>query len=362
MSDVSRLVREAVDRLVADHVGVVVAAITPDVTEIRGGGRTGGEDGGAPGAETVFEIGSVSKVFTALALARLSATGAADLDEPLAALLPGGASVPSRDGEEIALRHLATHTSGLPRLPKGMLLRALLRPSAPDPYAGCTAEFLLRGLAGTRLGATPGRRFRYSNLGAGLLGLALAHRAGTGYETLITRQICAPLGMADTGITLDGGRSARLAQGHTRRRRPAAAWHMADLAGAGGLRSTPADLVAFVRAHLDAFARAHPDDDSGDGTGDGTGGVAEAVRLSRRVEHRINPFAWVHLGWMGRRLHPRQGAHLQLWHNGMTGGFSSFVGFDPEEGVAVVVLSNTQRSLDRPAFDLLGALQAGRRA
>ncbi|WP_245564687.1 serine hydrolase domain-containing protein [Streptosporangium roseum] len=116
----------------------------------------------------------MTKVFTALALARLTVAGTAELDEPLAALLPGGTSVPSRDGQEITLRHLATHTSGLPRPPKGMLLQALLRPSKPDPYAGRTTEFLLRGPAGIRLGATPGRRFRYSNLGAGLLGSAPA--------------------------------------------------------------------------------------------------------------------------------------------------------------------------------------------
>jgi CubicO group peptidase (beta-lactamase class C family) len=159
---------------------------------------------------------------------------------------------------------------------------------------------------------------------------------------LVQQQICAPLGLTGTGVAADALRPARPAQGHTGRGRPATAWHLADLAGAGGLRSTAADLVAFVRAQVD--------DDAGE--------VAEAIRLSRRVEHRINAFTWVHLGWMGRRLHPRQGAHLQLWHNGMTGGFSSFVGFDPEKGVAVVILGNTRRTLERPGFDLLTALQA----
>ncbi|MGW4476691.1 serine hydrolase domain-containing protein [Nonomuraea sp. NPDC004354] len=354
--------RESADRLAANHVGVVVAALTPGSVEIRGAGRAGGDNDGTPGAGTVFEVGSVTKVFTALALARLGVAGTVDLDEPVAALLPEGTRVPSRDGQEITLRHLATHTSGLPRLPKGMMLEALLRPWKPDPYAGCTIDLLLRGLARTRLGATPGRRFRYSNLGAGLLGAALAHRVGTDYETLISREISSPLDLTGTGITVDGtfdgdggagtvgstvggtaggGRSARLAQGHTRRGRPAAAWHLADMAGAGGLRSTPADLVAFLRAHVD----------------DGAGALAEAIRLSRRTEHRISPFSWVHLGWMGQRLHARQGAHLQIWHSGMTGGFSSFVGFDPEKGVGVAVLSNTRRSVDRPAFELLRTLQ-----
>ncbi|MGW5849945.1 serine hydrolase domain-containing protein [Streptomyces sp. NPDC055254] len=344
--ELATLAQQTADRLAEQHVGVVVAAVADDVVEIRGAGSTGAHHGRVPDPGTVFEIGSVTKVFTALALARLASAGVVGLDEPLGDLLPAGTAVPSRDGRPISLQHLATHTSGLPRLPRGMLLQALLRPSKPDPYAGCTAEALLSGLAGTRLGATPGKRFRYSNLGAGLLGLALARRAGTEYETLVTREICAPLGMSDTVVTVDGARSERSAQGHVRRGRPAAPWHLADLAGAGGLRSTATDLVAFVRAQLDG----------------GPAGLAEAIRLSRAVEHRRSSFAWVHLGWMAHRLHPRQGGHLQVWHNGGTGGFSSFVGFDPEKRLAVIALGNTRRPVDGPAFDLLRTLQAERAA
>ncbi|MFF8266743.1 serine hydrolase domain-containing protein [Streptomyces sp. NPDC016562] len=336
------LAQQTADRLAERHVGVVVAAVVHDVVEVRGAGSTGADPSDTPGPDTVFEIGSVTKPFTALALARLASAGTVALDEPLVDLLPQGTAVPSRDGRQISLQQLATHTSGLPRLPRGMLLQALLHPSKPDPYAGCTAGSLLSGLARTRLGATPGKRFRYSNLGAGLLGLALARRAGTDYETLITREICAPLGMSDTVVTLDAARAGRFARGHGRRGRPAAPWHLADLAGAGGLRSTATDLVAFVRAQWDG----------------GPPGLAEAIRLSRAVEHRRSPFAWVHLGWMAHRLHPRQGAHLQIWHNGGTGGFSSFVGFDPEKRVAVIALGNTGRPVDRPAFDLLRTLQA----
>jgi CubicO group peptidase (beta-lactamase class C family) len=327
MTDHGQLAQRTADRLAAQRVGVVVAAVAGGSAEIRSAGRV---DTG-----TLFEIGSVTKVFTAQALARLAVAGTVDLDEPLAGLLPAGARVPSRGGAEITLRHLATHTSGLPRLPAGMLLPALLHPNKPDPYADCTTDRLLRALAATRLGAVPGRRFRYSNFGAGLLGLALAHRAGVSYAALIDREICTPLGLTDTGLDVDSG---RLARGHTPRGKPTPAWQLADLAGAGGLRSTAADLVTFVRAQL--------------------AGEAPEIRLGREVEHRINPFAWVHLGWMGRRLHPRQGGQLQLWHNGGTGGFCSFVGFDPERQVAVVALSNTRRPVDGPAVELLGSLPA----
>ncbi|MFD9013229.1 serine hydrolase domain-containing protein [Streptomyces sp. NPDC059552] len=347
------LAQQTADRLAEQGVGAVVAVVAHDVVEIRGAGRTGADHGRtgadhgrtAPGPDTLFEIGSVTKTFTALALARMATAGAVALDEPLGDLLPDGTHVPSRDGRQISLQHLATHTSGLSRLPRGMMLRFLLGPSTPDPYAGCTADALLSGLARTRLGAAPGKRFRYSNLGAGLLGLALARRAGTDYETLITRDICAPLGMGDTVVTVDGPRSQRSAQGHNRRGRPTTPWNLADLAGAGALRSTATDLVAFVQAQLDPAAVPAE--------------LAEAIRLSRSVEHRTSPFARVHLGWMAHRLHARQGGHLQIWHNGGTGGFSSFVGFDPEKQVAVIALGNTTRPVDRPAFDLLRTLQAG---
>ncbi|MFI7359030.1 serine hydrolase domain-containing protein [Streptomyces avidinii] len=349
--ELGTLVQQTADRLAEQRVGAVVAVVAGDAVEIRGAGSTGADHGRTvPGPDTLFEIGSVTKTFTALTLARLASAGAVGLDEPLRDLLPAGTHVPSRDGRQITLQHLATHTSGLPRLPRGMLLRFLLRPSTPDPYAGCTADVLLSGLARTRLGAAPGKRFRYSNLGAGLLGVALARRAGTDYETLVTREICAPLGMTDTVVTVDdprserSDRSDRSARGHNRRGRPATPWNLADLAGAGALRSTATDLVTFVRAQLDA--------------GPVPAELAEAIRLSRSVEHRTSPFARVHLGWMAHRLHARQGGHLQIWHNGGTGGFSSFVGFDPEKQVAVIALGNTQRPVDRPAFDLLRTLQA----
>ncbi|MER7849458.1 serine hydrolase domain-containing protein [Kitasatospora sp. NPDC096077] len=345
MNELARLVQETTDRLAVRHVGVVVAGLAGDAVEIHGAGRTG-PDGRRPGADTLFEIGSVTKVFTSLVLARLALDGTVRLDEPLAELLPDAAAVPVRGGEAITLRHLATHTSGLPRLPRGMVLRSLLRPNRPDPYAHCTGERILSGLSRTRLHAVPGRSFRYSNLGAGLLGLALARRAGTGYGELVEREVCAPLGLADTCLRPDGEQSARLACGHSASGRPVPSWDLAALPGMGGLHSTAADLTAFLRAQL-AAERA-PD-----------APLAPAILLTRETRHRVNPFAWTHLGWLGHRLHAQQGRHLQLWHNGGTGGFSSFVAFDPEQRVGVVVLANSRRSVDPAGTALLRRLQTG---
>ncbi|MGY0460285.1 serine hydrolase domain-containing protein [Kitasatospora sp. cg17-2] len=348
MNDLGSLVQQTADRLAGQQVGAVVAGLARGTVEIRGAGRTGpGAAGGPPGPDTLFEIGSVTKVFTSLALARLTLAGTVTLDDPLAEVLadalPAGATVPAKGTEPLALRHLATHTSGLPRLPAGMLLSSLLSPNKPDPYAHCTAETLLAGLGRTRLRATPGRSFRYSNLGAGLLGLALAHRAGVGYGELVRREVCEPLGLADTVLEPSPEQTARLAPGHTPGGRPVPAWHLADLAGAGGLRSTAADLAVLLRAQLAVDTAETP--------------LGPAIALTREVRHRVNPVAWMHLGWLGHRLHARQGGHLQIWHNGGTGGYRSFVAFDPERQVGVIVLANTRRSVDTPAVRLLRTLQ-----
>ncbi|PWK44278.1 CubicO group peptidase (beta-lactamase class C family) [Actinoplanes xinjiangensis] len=318
VTDLDELTRQAVQKLEPNRRGVVVAALTGGHTEVRAsGGLT---------VDSRLEIGSVTKVFTSLILARLAEAGEVRLDQPLADFLPAPAG--------ITLRHLATHTSGLPRLPKGMLLKALLRPNTPDPYAHCTADYLIENLSRIRP-ATPGTRFRYSNLGAGLLGLALSRHTGLSYGDLVAREITTPLGLTSTGA---GG---PVAPEYDAKRRPTAPWNLADLVGAGGLRSTAADLITFVRAHVEESP------------------VTAAVGLSLDVEHRVNPFLTVRLGWMAQRMHPKLGGHLQIYHNGQTGGAFAFVGFDPEKRVGVVVLSDTARMVDGPAMELLRGLQSG---
>ncbi|WP_224274171.1 serine hydrolase [Streptomyces sp. LS1784] len=349
MNELACLVQQTADRLSGRHVGVVVAGLAGGDVEIRGAGRTG-PGGGVPGPHTLFEIGSVTKVFTSLVLARLALDGAVRLDEPLAEVLTGAAGgravVPAKGPQPITLRHLATHTSGLPRLPRGMVVQSLMAPNRPDPYADCTADRVLDGLARTRLRTAPGRGFRYSNLGAGLLGLALAQRCGIGYEELVAREVCAPLGLVDTCVRSDPDQSARLAHGHTPGGRPVPYWNLAAVPGMGALRSTAADLVVFLRAQL--ATEREPD-----------APLSPAIALTRETRHRVNPFAWTHLGWLGHRLHTQQGGHLQIWHNGGTGGFSSFTAFDPEKQVGVVVLANTRRSADPAGTALLRRLQNG---
>jgi CubicO group peptidase (beta-lactamase class C family) len=285
--------------------------------------------GRIPDGDTLFEIGSITKVFTALLLADMALEGSVALDEPLRELL-AGVRVPSRGGE-ICLEHLATHTSGLPRLPPGMLPRALFDTS--NPYAQLDEDRVLAALERTRLRRAPGKRVRYSNLGPGLLGIALARRAGIGYEELLRSRVLEPLGLADTGIDVP---PERLARGHSHRGRPVSWWDFPGLAGAGALRSSANDLLRLLSACLDP-----PDSRLG-----------RALALAMKPRARAGRRLQIGLGW----FQLRRGGETLVWHDGGTGGFRSIAGFVPTRRTAVVALTNSARPVHRVALRLGSAL------
>ena len=174
-----------------------------------GHGRLAAGDPRVPDADTVFEIGSITKVFTAIVLADMVERDEARLDAPVRELLGPDASLPSRDGIEITPLHLATHSSGLPRLPDNLDPADLA-----NPYADYTEADLMDFLSSHDLTRRVGESVEYSNLGAGLLGHALAVRAGADYETLVTGRVLDPLGMTDTAVALSPSARGRLATGH----------------------------------------------------------------------------------------------------------------------------------------------------
>ncbi|MFK0165710.1 serine hydrolase [Rhizobium sp. NPDC090279] len=198
--------------------------------------------------KTVFEIGSITKLFTALLLSDMANRGEVWMDEPVAELLPTETRVPVRDGKAITLRHLASHYSGLPRVATNGD-----SPSRPGgPYAAYSAERLYEFLAGHELNRTPGESFEYSNVGVGLLGHALVLRAGAGgYESLLRARILDPLRMDDTGIAIPSRLAGNIASGHNDSLEPTFDWAFDALAGTGALRSTLPDLLCFVDAVCD---------------------------------------------------------------------------------------------------------------
>ena len=164
-------------------------------------------------ADTIFEIGSITKVFTTTLLEDMVERGEVKLDGPISKYLPASVKAPSRNGREIALLDLATHTSGLPRLP-GNLSVWHIATHAENPYADYTLKMLYDFLSGYKLKRDIGSKYEYSNLGVGLLGQLLAFKAGTNYESLVVERVCKPLKMEDTCITLSPELQSRLASGH----------------------------------------------------------------------------------------------------------------------------------------------------
>jgi len=295
------------DRFRAPHPGLVVGVRTAGASEIWNRGV-------APDA--VFEIGSITKTFTATLLASLARDGVVGLDDPVAKHLP---VAPPVLRSEITLEDLATHRSGLPRLPAGTLIDGYTR-NRRDPYARFDEPRLRRAIAETKPKRAPKTKFAYSNYGYGLLGYALARAAGTTYAALVRERIAAPLQLERTAPDTRG-----LVQGHGFFGRPAAPWNLALLAGAGGLRSTAADMLAYLALHAP----------------DATGPLAGAAR-DTRVKRATMGKLGVGLAWL---ILP--GGREWLLHDGGTGGFRSFAAVEPASGNAVVVLGNRARSVTR---------------
>ncbi len=293
-------------------VGIVVGVIEPAGRRVVAYGNLANGDSRTLDGDTIFEIGSVTKVFTSLLLADMVNRKEVALDDPAAKYLPRNVKMPERNGKSITLLELSTHTSGLPRLPSN------LKPKdAANPYAGYSVDDLYEFLSSYELPRDPGSEFEYSNLGGGLLGHLLANRAGTDYESLIGTRITRPLSMPDTGITLSSSMKQRMATGHNAMLAPVANWDLPTLAGAGALRSSANDMLTFLEAFL----------------GYKESPLSPAMKAMLEVRRPLGkPKAEIGLAW-----------HMlgaSAWHSGGTGGFQSFVGCDPKARIGVVVLSN----------------------
>jgi len=316
-SEIRNLLLERIDKY-HQSVGIVVGLVDSTGRRTISYGKFGAGDARAVDANTVFEIGSVTKVFTSLLLTDMVQRGEVSLADPVAKYLPAGVKMPERNGRQITLEDLATHTSGLPRLPSN------LHPQdAANPYADYSVEQLYQFLSGYQLTRDIGSQYEYSNLGGGLLGHVLARRAGMDYEKLVRTRICDPLGMRSTVITLSNETKSRLAVGHDASMQRVAYWDLPTLAGAGGLRSTANDLVTFVAANL-GYVKSP---------------LAPAIAAMLTVRRPTgSPGLDIGLGW---HILTRDG-HEIVWHNGGTGGFRSFIAFERKTGTGVVVLSNAE--------------------
>ncbi|TYO63056.1 serine hydrolase [Bradyrhizobium hipponense] len=315
--DILTALRERVDTT-RQSVGIVAATFDANTQRIVPYGESDSKNNRALDGDTVFEIGSITKVFTALLLAEMVTRGEVALDDPVSKYLPDRVRVPESRGKQIALWHLASHTSGLPREPAGFVFRDDI-----DPYAAFTTDQLYSAVANSYPQYEPGSISTYSNLGFGLLGHVLALRANASYEELIISRICDPLNLADTRASLTPSMQERLAQGHRADLKPAMNWDLPPaIAGAGALRSTANDLVRFMRATC------LPDPQ-------GQLSKAAALLLETRRPHIFGNSYY--LGWQVRKAN---GDEI-IRHGGATGGYCGHVGFSTKLKSGAIVLSNT---------------------
>ncbi len=312
-------------------VGLSVGLLRNDSLFVYGYGETAVGNGRLPDGNTNYEIGSISKTFTATLLANAVRQGLVQLDDPVNKHLPDSIPALRKDSAVATMVTLANHTSGLPRLPPNLMTANF---TMQNPYRNYDQRALFSGLRTVTLSSKPGTTYQYSNLGVGLLGTILERKTGRSYEQSLETVITRPLGMNNTRVSLSDGDEVTLAQGHTKDGQPTPNWDFMALAGAGGIRSTVNDLLLYLRAEL----------------GKGPKLLIETMQRTHIVTF-TNGQRTVGLGWQRNRV----GNEVWLMHNGATGGYVSFVGFNPQRKTALVLLCNTAGGIDEAAFALIKA-------
>jgi CubicO group peptidase (beta-lactamase class C family) len=319
--EIKKILQDRID-VAKKGVGIVVGLVDDKGVRVISYGKPSKTSDQTVNGDSVFEIGSVTKVFTATLLADMVERGEVSLNDPISKYLPKTVKTPARNGKEITLLDLSTQTSGLPRLPDNFTPK-----DVQNPYADYSVEQMYAFLSGYTLTRDIGSKYEYSNLGVGLLGHILALRAGKDYETLVRTRIFQPLKMTSSSIKLTPEMQAHLAVGHNPALLPVPGWDLPTLAGAGAIRSTVNDMLKFVAANL----------------GLNKSPLLAAMQMAHQSRHDTGtPDLEIGLNWHILKKFDT----LIVWHNGGTGGYHSFIGFDPKVRKGVVVLSNSTNDID----------------
>jgi CubicO group peptidase (beta-lactamase class C family) len=337
-ADIQKILAERADALAGpnDGIGIVVGIVGPQGRRVISYGHMNQGDPRPLNRDTVFEIGSVSKVFTALLLADMVQKNEVALTDPVAKYLPG-IKLPEHDGHSITLLDLATHTSGLPFMPDILPVIDLSGASAAEHSDAEIYQFLNR----YQLKRNPGAEWDYSNIGYWLLGQALAARAGTTYENLLQTRVIGPLKMSNTAVTPSSRMKEKLAIGHNAILQPAAPFSAVsiyrDMAAAGGIVSSTNDMLTFLSACL----------------GYEHSPLSTALASMLAARRPIDKESDQALGWVIVRKADGTGHGELIMHEGFTWGYASSVVWDPKSRVGVVVLSNQQSGVTDIARHLL---------
>lgn len=322
-SEYQQLLQLLKNQLEEKHQGVGIsgAIVDKDQVEYFNLGLASKSAKRATASNQLFEIGSVSKTFTAIALASMVSEGKLKLADPVQKYLPDTVNLPIKNGKPITFLALANHSSGLPRLPGNLSPRDPL-----DPYADYTVEMMYDFLNDYTPVTEVGQVHEYSNLAVGLLGHTLALIDNTSYQKMITTRVLKPLKMTDTFVEVPFNRLIGLTDGHDLQLNKTKHWQLPTLAGAGAIKSTTQDMVRFLQANINRKP------------------LAAALSLSQQdtadFDHHGNRIG---LGWFSQKH--ANGSFI--WHNGGTGGYRSFIGFDRQNSKGIVLMANSVYPLDK---------------
>jgi CubicO group peptidase (beta-lactamase class C family) len=317
------VVKAAQDRITAGtYPALVFGVVDGEKSEVVAFGTL--DNGKVPDGDTIFEIGSITKTFTATLLAKATLSGKVTPETPVAQLLPDF-KIPSRNGKQISLADLATHYSALPRLPVNMMPG-----DWSNPYADYDADKLKSFLAEYELPRDPGASYEYSNLGFGILGYALEKAEHKSYAALVDGEVFKPLGMASTFTESVKAYGGNLAPGHDEVGDATANWDFDVLAGAGAIRSSAKDMMRYLKANM----------------GVEISPLASAMKLAQQPRKAISASEQIGFAWMTNN----KGI---VWHSGGTGGYRSFLSFTADGRRGVIVMTNVAVEVDDLGFAAL---------
>lgn len=314
--------------------GLVVGYVSPAGQAVYGFGRRDESSrSAAPDGRTLFEIGSITKSFTGILLAQEVIAGKLRDTDPIRLMLPEGTI--GKDSPLYWVSHLdlATHTSGLPVAPDNL---PSMDPA--NPLAGYSTGLLLRALETAKPIAPIGQNFYYSNMGAALSGYILARAAGMDYEKLVVERICDPLGMSDTRVMLSEDQRARMTHGHNDKGKVVPNWEVTGLEGAGALRSTADDLLAYAAANLGLVRTP----------------ILPAALLAHLPRKHVSDIPALYIGYFWNVMNFAGKAYVL--HAGRSGGYFALVLMSPADLSAVVFLSDTEGDFTKESWRLLELL------
>jgi CubicO group peptidase (beta-lactamase class C family) len=317
----------------ANTVGLSIGVFKNGQISIYNYGETARDNKQLPTAGTIYEIGSITKTFTATLLAYYANEGKVKLTDPITKYLPDSVKI-NAALNAVTLQTLSNHTSGLARIPENLQFDSA---SAANPYKSYNKKLLYSYLKTCMLNSKPGEQYAYSNLGVGLLGTILSQVSGKTFDQMVQEVICTPLAMKNTVQHLSALQLPHFTKVYSQYGDPTVAWDFDALAACGALHSTVNDLLIYAKANMIS----------------GTDKLSKAFELTHQITYSKD--AKIALGW---HIILVDGVEY-IFHNGGTYGSSSFLAFNSDKKLAVVVLSNAAESTDAVGTGIIKKLQAG---